>query len=88
MEMKTEKYLLKLGINPSFIGFKYLSYAIDICRNDRNMLYNRNSVLYNIICNDLKISKSSLIRSMQYAIESTQKIPLGEFLAKSVIELG
>ena len=87
--MKTEKYLIQLGVNPSHIGFKYLSYAIDICKNDNLMLYKKSNNLYRIIAEDLNTNKTALVRMMQYAVDkSIRKIPLGEFLARAIIDLG
>lgn len=86
--MKVEEYLLEKGMNPQNLGFRYVCYAVELCRKDLNLLYKKNCGLYELMAKNLKVNKGAIVRAMQTAIcNSNERTTISSFLAKAVISL-
>ncbi len=62
--------LKRMGISPEKDGFHYLRKAIYECYINPSLLNNINNYLYPILSKTFNISINSIIRSMNYAIET------------------
>ena len=81
-------YLLSKKILPNRKGFRYFRRLIELCLEDENKMYNNLYNLYSQIANEYDCSISSVIRNLNYCIETIEnKTTISEFLAISVLAL-
>ncbi|MDY5797771.1 MAG: sporulation initiation factor Spo0A C-terminal domain-containing protein [Eubacteriales bacterium] len=62
--------LIKLGINPSLLGFSYMEYAIrSILENPLACYMDKRTILYRV-CDEFKITRDKASRCIQYAVST------------------
>ena len=70
MENKIKTLLMKLGIDPSVLGFRYLVSAIGVCYEDPNALYSGvTKILYPKVARQFNTTPSRVERAMRHSIE-------------------
>jgi hypothetical protein len=86
MIIKIEKRLLSNGFEPSLVGFKYLSMALQECFADEGLLYNTCS-LYTIVSNKCASTPSRVERGIRHSISKIEKTTNSKFIAKTFYDL-
>ena len=70
MEKQIKTLLLKVGIDPSMLGFNYLVEAIRICYEDNEVLYRgMTKILYPNVAKEFNTTPSRVERAMRHSIE-------------------
>ena len=66
--MYTKEYLRKLGLNGTYLGFHYLSEAINLVSQNKTLLLALNTQLYPIIARKYLTSSENVERNIRTAI--------------------
>ena len=70
VENRIKTLLLKIGVDPSLLGYNYLVEAIKICYADNNVLYRgMTKILYPEVAKIFDTTPSRVERAMRHSIE-------------------
>lgn len=78
LENKVKTLLLKLGVDPSLLGFNYLVEAIKICYEDPDVLYRGiTKILYPNVAKTFNSAPHRVERAIRHSIEKVSYINNG-----------
>lgn len=86
--MEIEKYLLDKGVKPNYRGFYQLSYAIELCLNDKNYLQYFTKRLYPDVAKDMQITQIKVERDIRTALRNSNiNDTISEFISRATLEI-
>lgn len=69
LQVRTTELLMKIGVDPGLLGYKYLRSAVEKVYYDENLIHTMTKGLYPAIAEEHNTTPSRVERSIRHAIE-------------------